>query len=132
MGIKSRLEESFDIDIVDEFIDHYSIMAECLENMIIDLEKPQMYRRSIEELQRVFHNIHSSTSYLNIGPISKLASFVELGIEYIKNNHSSVNEETIAWLLSLNDLFIAWRNDFLDDKELTHIKYKHIKLPHLE
>ncbi|MDX9813451.1 MAG: chemotaxis protein CheA [Sulfurimonas sp.] len=132
MGIKSYLEENFDVDIVDEFIDHYSIMVECLENMIIDLEKDEMYQRSIEELGRVFHNINASTSYLNLNSVAKLASFVEKNLKDIKENYIRVNEETIAWLLSLNDLFILWRNELLEDRELSHIEYKHIKLPHLE
>lgn len=132
MGIRSNLEKNFDLDIVEEFLDHYAIMVDCMENMIIDLEKSDMFKRNISELSRVFHNISSSTSYLNITSISKLATFVNSVLEDIEQNYMKVNEETISWLLSINDLFIAWKNDFDEDNELSHIKYKHIKLPNLE
>jgi len=40
MGVRSDLEASFDFDIVDEFFDHYTMMVESMEVMIIDLSKP--------------------------------------------------------------------------------------------
>ena len=62
MGIRSELDANFDFEIVDEFLDHYSMMVDSMEVMIIDLSKPNMYVRSINELFRVFHNIKSASS----------------------------------------------------------------------
>ena len=56
MGIRSDLDANFDFEVVDEFLDHYSMMVESMEIMILDLSNEEMYRRSVDELFRVFHN----------------------------------------------------------------------------
>lgn len=132
MGIKSDLYANFDFEIVDEFLDHYSMMVESMDIMILDLSKPDMYAQSINELFRVFHNIKSASGYLKITKMSKLAAFVEDILEQIRTKHSKVNEETISWLLNVSDIFTAWKNDFNLDKELTHVKYSLLKLPDLD
>lgn len=132
MGIRSDIESNFDYEIVDEFLDHYSIMSDGMEVMIIDLSKPEMYEQSINELFRVFHNIKSASGFLGIEPMSKLSAFVEEILDTIRNNHNGVNEETIGWLLKISDQFAEWREDLKLDRELTHIKYSLLKLPDLE
>ncbi|OHD97210.1 MAG: chemotaxis protein CheA [Sulfurimonas sp. RIFCSPHIGHO2_12_FULL_36_9] len=132
MGIRSDLDSNFDYEIVDEFLDHYSMMVDYMEVMILDLKKPNKYEQSINELFRVFHNIKSASSFLKITQMSKLSAFVEDALEQIRTNHSSVNEETITWLLEISDMFGAWKDDLKLDNELTHIKYSLLKLPDLE
>lgn len=132
MGIRSDLDANFDFEIVDEFLDHYSMMVESMEIMIIDLTKPNMYKRSINELFRVFHNIKSASGYLQILPMNKLASFVEDELEELRNNASSVNQETIDWLLQISDMFATWQDDLKLDNELTKIKFSLLKTPDLE
>lgn len=132
MGVRSDLDSNFDYEIVDEFLDHYSIMSDQMEVMIIDLSKPNMYEQSIHELFRVFHNIKSASSFLNITPMSKLAAFVEEILDTIRTTHTGVNEETINWLLNISDQFAVWRDDLKLDRELTPIKYSLLKLPDLE
>jgi two-component system chemotaxis sensor kinase CheA len=132
MGIRSDLDANFDFEIVDEFLDHYSMMVESMEIMIIDLTKPNMYKRSINELFRVFHNIKSASGYLQILPMNKLASFVEDELEELRNNASSVNKETIDWLLQISDMFATWQDDLKLDNELTKIKFSLLKTPDLE
>ena len=132
MGVKSDLYANFDFEIVDEFLDHYSMMVESMDIMILDLSKPDMYNQSINELFRVFHNIKSASGYLNITKMAKLSAFVEDILEQIRTNHTSVNEETVNWLLQISDMFAMWKNDFNLDKELTRIKYSLLKLPDLE
>lgn len=132
MGIRSDLDSNFDYEIVDEFLDHYSMMVDYMEVMILDLKKPNKYERSINELFRVFHNIKSASGFLKIVQMSRLSAFVEDALEQIRTNHSSVNEETITWLLEISDMFAAWKDDLKLDNELTHIKYSLLKLPDLE
>jgi two-component system chemotaxis sensor kinase CheA len=132
MGIRSDLDSNFDYEIVDEFLDHYSMMVDYMEVMILDLKKPNKYEQSINELFRVFHNIKSASSFLKITQMSKLSAFVEDALEQIRTSHSSVNEETITWLLEISDMFGAWKDDLKLDNELTHIKYSLLKLPDLE
>ncbi len=132
MGIRSDLDANFDFEIVDEFLDHYSIMVDSMEVMILDLSKPNMYERSVNELFRVFHNIKSASGFLQIQPMTKLAGFVEDALEELRGINKSVNEETITWLLNISDMFAVWQDDLRLDNELTHIKFSLLKLPDLE
>jgi len=132
MGIRSDLDANFDFEIVDEFLDHYSMMVDSMEVMIIDLAKPNMYLRSVNELFRVFHNIKSASSYLKIVPMAKLAEFVEDELEVLRTKDAPISEETTNWLLAISDMFSAWHDDLKMDNELTKIKYSLLKIPDLE
>lgn len=132
MGIRSDLDANFDFEIVDEFFDHYSMMVDSMEVMIIDLSKINMYKRSTDELFRVFHNIKSASGYLQIVPMNKLASFVEDVLEELRKRNTPVSKETVDWLLEISDMFAAWKDDLKADNELTHVKFSLLKLPDLE
>lgn len=132
MGIRSDLDANFDFEIIDEFLDHYSMMVDSMEVMIIDLSKPKMYKRSTDELFRVFHNIKSASGYLKILPMNKLASFVEDALEELRTRNTPVTKETVDWLLEISDMFAAWHDDLKADNELTHVKFSLLKLPDLE
>ena len=132
MGVRSDLDSSFDYEIVDEFLDHYSMMVDLMDTLIIDLSRPNMFDQSVNELFRVFHNIKSASSFLKITQMSKLSAFVEDALEQLRTNHQTVNEETVDWLLKISDTFKAWNQDLKLDSELTHIKYSLLKLPDLE
>jgi len=131
MGIRSDLEANFDFDLVDEFLDHYSMMVESMEVMILDLEKDDMFNRSVNELFRVFHNIKSASGYLNILPMSKLSAFVEDALEELRKAPKLQNDEVVTWLLEVSDMFATWQEDLKLDNELSHIKYSLLKIPDL-
>ncbi len=132
MGIRSDLDANFDFEIVDEFLDHYAMMVESMEVMIIDLQKPNMYERGINELFRVFHNIKSASAYLKIIPMNKLAAFVEDELEDLRKQKPPISQETIDWLLNISDMFATWQDDLKMDNELSKIKYSLLKIPDLE
>ena len=132
MGIRSDLDANFDFEIVDEFLDHYSMMIDSMEIMILDLSKPDMYPRSINELFRVFHNIKSASAYLKLTSMNKLASFVEDELEILRTKTEPISEETTTWLLAISDMFASWQDDFKLDNELSKIKYSLLKIPDLE
>jgi two-component system chemotaxis sensor kinase CheA len=132
MGIRSDLDANFDFEIVDEFLDHYAMMVESMEVMIVDLAKPNMYERSINELFRVFHNIKSASAYLKIVPINKLSSFVEDELELLRKKKPPVPDEILNWLLTISDMFAAWQDDLKMDNELSKIKYSLLKIPDME
>ncbi len=132
MGVRSDLDANFDYEIIDEFLDHYSMMVDNMEIMILDLSKPNMFEQSINELFRVFHNIKSATGYLKIEQMQKLSAFVEDALEELRANHEAVNEETVNWLLNISDMFAQWNEDLKLDNSLSHIKYSLLKLPDLE
>ena len=132
MGVRSDLDANFDFEIVDEFLDHYTMMVESMEVMIMDLEKPNKYKRSIDELFRVFHNIKSASGYLKITSMSKLSAFVEDALEELRGTEELANSEIVTWLLSISDMYAQWLEDLRADSELTHIKFELLKLPSLE
>jgi two-component system chemotaxis sensor kinase CheA len=132
MGIRSDLETNFDFEIVDEFLDHYSMMVESMEVMILDLSKSNMYERSVNELFRVFHNIKSASTYLQITPMAKLSAFVEDALETLRKQPPPISQETIEWLLNISDMFATWQDDFQVDNELSKITYSLLKIPDLE
>jgi len=132
MGVRSDLETNFDFEIVDEFLDHFSLMVESMEVMILDLSKPNMYKRSIDELFRVFHNIKSASGYLKIEAMFKLSSFVEDELEELRQKTTPISTETTSWLLSISDMFATWHDDLKLDNELSKIKYSLLKIPDLD
>ena len=132
MGIRSDLDANFDFEIVDEFLDHYAMMVESMEIMILDLSKPNMYIRSVNELFRVFHNIKSASAYLKIVPMNKLAAFVEDELEQLRTKEPPINSETTDWLLAISDMFSTWYDDLKMDNQLTKIRYSLLKIPDLE
>jgi len=131
MGIRSDLDANFDFEIVDEFLDHYSMMVESMEVMILDLAKPNRYKRAIDELFRVFHNIKSASGYLKIVPMSKLSAFVEDALEDLRATDELDNDDIVTWLLEVSDMFAQWQDDIKLDNDLAHIKYSLLKAPYL-
>lgn len=132
MGIRSDLDSNFDYEVVDEFYDHYTMMIESMEVMIIDLSKPNMYHRSIDELFRVFHNIKSASGFLRIEPMRRLSTFVEEVLEELREKDKPISESTLSWLLQISDIFAAWKDDMKNDNELTRVKYSLLKIPDLD
>ncbi|MDD3597353.1 Hpt domain-containing protein [Sulfuricurvum sp.] len=132
MGIRSDLEANFDFEIIDEFLDHYAMMVEIMESLIIDLGIVERYHRSIEELFRIFHNIKSASGYLQIEPMVRLSTFVEDALEQLRTRDRVVNEETITWLISVADMYMQWQEDFKMDNELSKIHFSLLILPDME
>ncbi len=132
MGVRSDIEQNFDYEIVDEFLDHYSLMVDSMELLILDLAKENMYKRSVEELFRVFHNIKSASGFLQIEPMRKLAAFVEEVLEDLRKRETPANDDTINWLLSISDMFATWQNDLQMDNDLTPIQFSLLKIPDID
>jgi len=133
MGIRSDLDANFDFEIVDEFLDHYSMMVDSMEIMIIDLSKQNMFKRCLDELFRVFHNIKSASGYLKIIPMQRLSALVEDVLETLRTKERNMlTEETVTWLLNISDMFSAWHDDLKLDNPLSKIKYSLLKIPDLD
>ncbi len=117
MGIKEKLFNEYDYDIVDDFIVHYSIMVYQMENLIIYLSKEDSYKNNIEELFRIAHNIKSASLYLKIKPISKLAILLEEVLDEARELNGPANDDFIDWLLFVKDQFSKYGNDMENDME---------------
>ena len=131
MGDRTRLEEEFDYDVVDEFIDHFDIMIEVMEPIIIALEKENEKLEKINELFRIFHNIKSATGFLKIDQINHLSEIAEDLMESIRKNPNTLSEKLIDWLLLVTDQFRAWHKQLEDDEELEDINPKILNRPEI-
>ena len=132
MGIKSHLEANFDFEIVDEFLDHYSMMADSMEVMIVDLSKHEMHKKIVNELFRVFHSIKSAAAFLEIESMMKLAMLVEDALDELRKSDKPITEEILNWLLDINDMFEKWNDDLKNDNELSKVKFPLLKIPDLD
>lgn len=132
MGIRTDLEKNFDFEIIDEFLDHYAMMVEIMEPLIVDLGNDERFHRGLDELFRIFHNIKSATGYLKMEPMVRLAAFTEDALEQLRLRNMKVNEETITWLIGVSDMFLQWQEDFKMDNELSKINFSLLILPDME
>ena len=132
MGARRELEANFDFEIVDEFLEHYSMMVDIMEPLIVNLSKENKYKDDINELFRIFHNLKSASSFLNLESMIRLSTFVENALETLRNEEGPANEEVITWLLNISDMFEKWNDDLKLDNELSKIEFSLLKLPDLE
>lgn len=117
MGLFSRLEVDFDLEIVEDFISHYSIMCENMEPLIIGLNKIDNYEENMGELFRIFHNMKSAAGFLKLDAIVKLAALCEDVAEESRMLKGPASEEFIDWLLMVSDQFEKYRQNIENDDE---------------
>lgn len=117
MGLYTQLEIDFDLDIVEDFINHYSIMCENMEPLIINLNKQENFKENIRELFRIYHNLKSAGGFLKLDPIVKLATLSEDVCEEARVLEGPASEEFIDWLLLISDQFEVYRKDVEQDAE---------------
>jgi chemotaxis protein histidine kinase CheA len=117
MGLFTQLEIQFDLEIVEDFISHFSIMCENMEPLIIGLEKVDEYEENIGELFRIFHNIKSAAGFLKLDAIIKLAALCEDVVEEARMLKGPGSESFIDWLLMVSDQFNKYRQDLENDAE---------------
>ena len=132
MGTRRELEENFDFEIVDEFLEHFSMMVDIMEPLIVNLSKENKYKDDVNELFRIFHNLKSASSFLRLEPMIRLSTFVENALEILRNQDGPTNEEVISWLLRISDMFEQWYDDLKLDNDLSKIEFSLLKLPDLE
>lgn len=129
MGIRSSIEEEYDLEIVEDFLEHFEMMGDVMEPIILDLLHSQNYSNDINELFRIFHNLKSATAYLQLDSINRLAKLVEDVLEELRQKESLSNEEIIDWLLAINDQIKLFLDDFENDRDLSKIPFKLLKIP---
>ncbi len=117
MGLYAQLEIEYDIDIVEDFMNHYSIMCENMEPLIINLNKQENFEENIRELFRIYHNLKSAGGFLKLDPIIKLAALSEDVCEEARTLNGPASEEFIDWLLLISDQFEIYRKDIENDAE---------------
>jgi two-component system chemotaxis sensor kinase CheA len=121
MGITSQLQDEYDFEIVDEFIDHYSMMCDSMENIILRLEHKESYEQSVNELFRIFHNIKSASSFLHIEPLVKVSTTVENTLENARAVTGPASRDFVDWLLQASDQCNRWSKEIETDLALSEI-----------
>lgn len=117
MGITTQLQQEYDYEIVDEFVDHYSVMCDVMEPVIIALEKEGQYTQNVQELFRVFHNIKSAASFLKIDTITRLAVLTEEILSVAREREGPATADFVNWLLMVRDQCYAWSQALLRDDD---------------
>lgn len=134
MGMLTQLEIDYDLEIVEDFLSHYAIMCDSMEPLAINMGNEPYYKESVNDLFRIYHNIKSSSGFLKLDPITKLASLGEEILEEARTITGPANDEFIDWLLLVSDQFGRYRLDIEEDREhFSLLDPLIIKLPtHLE
>jgi two-component system chemotaxis sensor kinase CheA len=117
MGIYSALEIDFDLDIVEDFVNHYAVMCENMEPLVVNLDKSEYYEGNIGELFRIFHNLKSAGGFLKLDPIVKLSSLAEDIVEEARMLKGPASDELVDWLLLVSDQFAKYLEDVENDAE---------------
>ena len=124
MGILKQLESDYDVDIVDEFLTHFSLMSTSLEPLIINLGRAEYFENNVNEIFRIFHNIKSACSFLHLDPLFKFAKLCEDLMEDARGKiapGARASDEFIDWLLLASDELELYRKDIENDAEYFHI-----------
>lgn len=130
MGIATELEKNFDYDMVEEFIGHFQFMCIAMEQLCMNLENPDSYESSINELFRIFHNVKSAASYFQIKPIQNLSTLVESVLEDARICHGKATLEFSRWMSLIADQYYSWQvNLEQDDETFLSINPYILKLP---
>ncbi len=132
MGVRRVLEETFDYEIVDEFLDHFAMSTDAIELLTVQLEKPEYYDRNVNELFRIFHNIKSATGFLQIKPINKFAIEVEELLEKMRQKKGPAQSDIVDWLLACDDHMTMWNDNLRMDEELAPLPDILKQVPNVE
>ena len=130
LGIINRLEEEYEFDLIDEFVEHLGFMCSSLDLLILGLEKHETYGSNVQELFRIFHNIKSASSFFKLSQMSKLSQLVEDVLEEARASDGYATQDFIDWLLIIADQFVKWKNNMEQNEEtLSGYNPRLIKIP---
>jgi len=129
MGVRHDLETNFDYEIVDEFLDHYSVMIDTMEPLIVGLAQKEFYSQNINELFRISHNIKSASAFLNIEVMNRFSIMVEDTLEFLRTQCGPASDEIVAWLLLCRDQLARWNKNLEEDTKLDKINFKLMNIP---
>ena len=130
MGVYKTLEEEFDFDIIDEFMDHFEVMSETMEPTIVSLADTTDYDDKIEALFRIFHNLKSASGFLKMPLLNRLSEFAENVMEEARKTNGPASEEFTNWLLMVSDQYAKWYDDLIrDNEEFTPLNFDIFNTP---
>jgi two-component system chemotaxis sensor kinase CheA len=126
MGVLDKLYEENDIEIVEEFLGQWDYIIDEIDIVIDNLQ--YSYEENINELFRIFHSLKSATAFLKLERISLLTHFVEDVLESARKKDKAT-DELIDWLFLASAQLNKWYNEITQNKELSPINGKLLKIP---
>lgn len=120
MGILEQLEIDYDLDITNEFMTHFNVMTTALEPLIIGLNNEQNFPMNLQELFRIFSNVHSAAKFLKLDDIERVTRLCMSIIGDTMEEHGDHNiasTELIDWLLLIADQLNGYQKDLEYDNE---------------
>lgn len=120
MGILEQLEIDYDLDITNEFMTHLSVMTVALEPLIIGLNSEQNFPMNLQELFRIFSNVHSAAKFLKLEDVERLTKLCMNLIGDAMEEHGDHNiasTEFIDWMLLAADQLNGYQKDLEYDSE---------------
>lgn len=111
MSIRNTIEERYDYDIIEDFLNQNTHVFNVLEKMVLDLRQEESFTPIIGELFRAFHNLKSAAGYLDVFVIVNLAKFTEDILEGARNLKGRATDEFIDWMLLVLDQVRLWLDD---------------------
>ena len=126
MGVLDKLYEENDIEIVEEFLGQWDYIIDEIDIVIDNLK--YLYEENINELFRIFHSLKSATAFLKLERISLLTHFVEDVLESARKKDKAT-DELIDWLFLASGQLNKWYNEITQNKELSPINGKLLKIP---
>lgn len=130
MGVLKNLYTEYSSEMIDDFFSHYSVMCDVMEELIIGLERADCYQENAEELFKIFSNINSSSSYMDIAAIEKLTMLCQDVMDDARKLRGPANEKFVDWLLLISDQFNSFRKDLeLDSDYFAPLNPKIIEIP---
>jgi len=129
MGIQDYLYSEFDSEIIEEFLMMLDTIEDSLDLIIEELYTN--YEDAVNELFRIFHNLKSATAFLKIKRFNSYTKLVEGILEKARKYQNLPSEKLVDWLFIAADQFHIWYKDINQNRELSPIIPKLLKIPKL-
>jgi len=114
------MNQHYDEDIFDEFVDHFYVMVSTLEPITSSFNKGENYYSNIDELFKVFHNLKTSSQYFDIKDLMQLSLLVEKNLEKLQIVEDIANVDIASvgeWLSHISSQLSIWSHEFDEVKE---------------
>lgn len=126
----SQMAEKFGFDLVNEFITHFEALLESIDQLVLDLQNPELFHEHINEIFRVFHTLKSSSGFFHLERMHKLCTLVEEVLEEARTiQYGEANPEFIDWLFSATDQLKFWLEDLQNDRDLVPCNPAIMRIP---
>lgn len=116
MGILQNLEQDFEHDDIEKFLQFFRTMCDQFEPLIIKLASDtDKYKQAINELEILAHNTAWASRRLELVEVTDLCVFCEELMNQAKHFTGPASDEFTDWLLLLSDQFEKYCRSYEND-----------------